>query len=210
MYKNFFARLDVRHIVVFCVLAWAVLFLLGCGSDEPNPFEMHPSDITGGPIPDTSTMETIEAGGRYLMLAGGRGVAWALIAGLILGGPLSVMLVVPGLIFGRREMNIEGAFIFVLGLIYMALADRYHLDSLATAALLVNVIPGALLFIWGLFSSNEKVKLVLLVIPTIGMGLWFFFLALDALVKGFVFRPILTVIVIFVKLMIIGKLFGKK
>jgi len=88
----------------------------------------------------------------------------------------------------------------------MAIADRYHLDGLDTAALLVNVIPGALLFVWGLFSANEKVKLVLLVLPTAGMGLWFFFLALDALVSGFVFRPILTVAAILVKRTTIGKL----
>lgn len=210
MYKNFFARLNVRHIVVLCVAVSSTFFLLGCGGPEPpNPYEFNIGD-SGGPTPDTSTLETIEAGGRYLMLRGGRGLAWAVIAGFILAGPLSIMGLVPGLIFGRREMNVEGGFIFVLGIIYMAIASRYHLEGLDTAALLVNVIPGAVLFLWGLFSANEKVKLVVLVLPTVGMGLWFFFLALDALVSGFVFRPILTIFAIFLKLMIIGRLFGKR
>lgn len=189
----------------------ALGLLIGCGEDNSSNVQIDPiaMDELDQPVDtDTGYVATAEAYGRYASKRGGYMVAWVINAGGIIAVPLAIMFLIPGLIFGRWEKVVEGVAMVVFGCFYYWLCQEFKLEDLDMAALFVCIIPGAILFVWGVVNDNERGKFALLGTPTACMAFWLIAQLWYMLTEGLVLYPITTVIVIVVKLFLVAVLFG--
>lgn len=200
-----------RILIIMVVSIFATGVLAGCEEDRHGSVPLVHSDEVHEMGPNntpTSYTEAAEAHARHGAKVVGYSAAWLLNVAAIALVPLVIIFLIPGFLFGRAEKMVEGVLLIVVGGFLMYIADTYHLKDLWTCALLVNVLPGVALFGWGVYSGEEKGKLIVVGVPLFGMGLWLLAQCWEMLTKGLVMAPIMTFLIILAKLALIALIFG--
>lgn len=105
---------------------------------------------------------------------------------LVLTLPYLVIFLIPGVLAGRSEKILEGVVIGGVGVLLWITAAEYLTTLAVAAAIWGLVIPGAILFVWGLFSENEGGKMAILITCSGSLAIYLAWLAWDFLVWGLV------------------------
>lgn len=202
-----------QFFLVAVVSIFAVNFLIGCDDDPPppDPLEMHRYELEKPVDTPNSVTDTAEAHARHYSKKAGYGLAWALNALLIFAVPL-LALAIPGSIFDRPQLEkvAEGALVLVAGIFFYWLTDDLSLGSLPTCAMWVNIVPGAMLLLWGIISEEESGKTLLLGLPSGAMFLWILGQVWIMFSRGLVLAPITTILLIVAKFFLLSFIFGRE
>lgn len=149
-----------------------------------------------GEVTETNPLNAVEHAARKASAAARYGAAWVLLAiGIMLPGP-AVIFLIPGIITGRSEKLIEGVALAGWGIFMLNLAGDAGVDALTPWVWGVLVVPGALLFLWGLFTDNEAGKFALVTGPVVVFGIYLFAQLYRMLVLGAAGSALFTFILI--------------
>ena len=149
-------------------------------------------------VTETSPLNAVEQVARKASATVRYGTAWVLLAlGIMLPGPMAIFLI-PGVITGRSEKLIEGIALTGWGVFMLNLVSDADINALTPWVWGVLIVPGALLFLWGLFTDNESGKFALVTGPVVVFGVYLFAQMYRMLVLGAAGSAFVTFILILV------------
>lgn len=205
-----------RLVLTFFVSILLALTLLGCGQKEDRSlchfqYECQSGSLTkdqnglppmkiinNSEVIKTPSWRAVEHGVTKVAQSTQYGVAYVLLVlGIVIPGPLIIFLI-PGMLTGRKEKLIEGATIFLCGIAMASLVSEAGVDALTPWVYACLVVPGALLFLWGLLTENESGKLVLVIGPTAFFIVYLCFKIYRMLILGVVSSAIFTALILLV------------
>jgi hypothetical protein len=195
MTSNKFSFLIAR-IVMAVTLLFGVAPMLSACSDPPK--EWPPITIQGdwGQV-TTSPADRADHFVRHYTGIAGHAFSVTLYMCVISLMPWVVILVIPGVLFGKLEMKVESLLILGASAMLWFKSDTFQDLGLGWWLLILDVIPATIMLFW----SEEHGKILLFALPAVACDLYMVMSTIIWIGDGLVKSPLITLA------WIVGKVF---